>query len=348
MLRVFKRDRITSTHQHATTAVVLLGALSCGATQASPAAVFTKPTTARPDSAQTAVVAPAAGRLESPRQQHPADYRIGPNDVLEIGVFQAPELNASVRVSDAGEISVALLGQIRASGLTAEQLESQIEDLFRAGYIRDPEVTVQVTELHSRPVSVLGAVNKPGVFQLRGKHTLLEILSLAGGLSEDAGTTATIVRQGADSLVSTNTTTIQVPLGDPTGPTRALADVAIYPGDIVNVQTAGIVYVVGAVNKPGSFVMRGNHALTVLRAIAVAEGVTPTAAKGDAVILRTNEAGERIGVAVDLDAIFARQREDLALQPSDVLFVPVSGGKAVARAAIEALARIVTFRGVIP
>jgi polysaccharide export outer membrane protein len=333
----------------AKTAFVLLSvALAAGAVHGAPASGSAANSHSASKSEQATGVSPRAGTLDEPRPVDAAEYRIGPNDLLAISVVQAPELNAAVRVSDAGEISLPLLGPLRATGLRVDQLEAQIERLLGAKYIRTPDVTVQVAELHSQPVSVLGAVSKPGVFQIRGRYTLLEILSLAGGLTEDAGNTALIVRKGAHFGAAANTATFQVPLGDPTDSQNAPVDVAIYPGDVVKVQTAGIVYVVGAVNKPGSFALRGNHALTVLRAIAVAEGFTPTAAKRDAVILRTNEAGERLDLTVDLNAILARKKDDVALQPADVLFVPVSGGKVVARAAIDVLARIVTFRGVIP
>jgi len=347
LLRTFTLRQSPPTCLFAKTAFVLLSiALAAGAVHGAPAGGSAANGHSASKSEQASGVSPRAGTLDEPRPVDAAEYRIGPNDLLAISVVQAPELDAAVRVSDAGEISLPLLGPLRATGLRVDQLEAQIERLLGAKYIRMPDVTVQVAELHSQPVSVLGAVSKPGVFQIRGRYTLLEILSLAGGLTEDAGNTALIVRKGAHPGAAA--TTFQVPLGDPTDFRNAPVDVAIYPGDVVNVQTAGIVYVVGAVNKPGSFAIRGNHALTVLRAIAVAEGFTPTAAKRDAVILRTNAAGERLDLTVDLSAILARKTDDVALQSADVLFVPVSGGKAVARAAIDALARIVTFRGVIP
>src|SRR5256884_1866877 len=122
------------------------------------------------------------------------DYRIGFDDVLDISVFEAQELNREVRVSSAGEISLPLLESVHAAGLTPRELELVLEELLRRTYMKDPHVSVFVREMQSHPVSVLGAVRKPGVFQVRGSKTLLEILSLAEGLADDAGETAIIMR----------------------------------------------------------------------------------------------------------------------------------------------------------
>src|SRR5437660_10299793 len=124
----------------------------------------------------------------------PQDYRIGFDDVLDISVFEAQELNREVRVSSAGDISLPLLESVYAAGLTPRELELVLEELLRRTYMKDPRVSVFVREMQSHPVSVLGAVRKPGVFQVRGSKTLLEILSLAEGVADDAGETVIIMR----------------------------------------------------------------------------------------------------------------------------------------------------------
>src|SRR6184192_2074322 len=124
----------------------------------------------------------------------PQDYRIGFDDVLDISVFEAQELNREVRVSSAGDISLPLLESVYAAGLTPRELELVLEELLRRTFMKDPHVSVFVREMQSHPVSVLGAVRKPGVFQVRGSKTLLEILSLAEGLADDAGETVIILR----------------------------------------------------------------------------------------------------------------------------------------------------------
>lgn len=300
-----------------------------------------------------------------PARSHDADYRLGPNDVLSVSVLQAPELDTSTRVSQEGEISLPLLGAVRAAGLTTPQLELAIESRLREKYIREPDVNVQLTDLQSQPVSVMGAVNEPGVFQMRGSQTLLEVLSLAGGLAPDAGDTVIVVRNDPTRATSEFATDAAAgrlasgaaPAADDATPAvlevklTALLDapdervnVAIDPGDVVTVRSAPIVYIVGAVKKPGSFAMRGNERMTVLQAVALGEGMTPTADKDGAVVLRTAEHGERVEIAVDLDAILEGQQPDVLLQAQDVLFVPNSGKRIAARAAVDTLLRVLSFR----
>ena len=122
------------------------------------------------------------------------EYRIGPEDVLRVTVFEAPALNRSLRVSARGEISMPLLGTVKAAGLTPRELELVLQELFRRTYMKDPHVGIFVSEMRSHPVSVFGAVERPGVFQLRRTRTLLEVLSMAGGLADDARDTVIVMR----------------------------------------------------------------------------------------------------------------------------------------------------------
>ena len=133
--------------------------------------------------------------LVAPEEISPAqDYRVGADDLLEISVFEAPDLNRTVRVSARGEISLPLFGTLQAAGLTVRELEAVLEELLRRTYMKDPHVAVFLKEMQSHPVSVLGAVNKPGVFQIRGAKTLVEVLSMTDGLAEDAGNTVIVIR----------------------------------------------------------------------------------------------------------------------------------------------------------
>src|SRR5882762_3702119 len=126
---------------------------------------------------------------------NPQEYLIGSEDVLDINVFEAPEMNREVRVSASGEISLPLLGAVRAAGLTPRELETSLEEFLHQKYMKDPHVSVFVRDMQSHPVSVVGAVRKPGIFQIRGNKTLLEILSLAEGLADDAGEDVIILRR---------------------------------------------------------------------------------------------------------------------------------------------------------
>lgn len=309
----------------------------------------------------------------------PQEYRIGPEDLLDITVFDAPELNRSLRVSASGEISLPLLGAVKAAGLSPRELEFVLQELLRRTYMNDPHVGVYVREMESHPVSVFGAVEKPGIFQIRGTKTLLEVLSMAEGLADDAGDTV-IVMRGA-SLRSTPVqkndnqevsagsslpvsegdpaTGVSLPAKDPTGEDAVeinLKDllesgdprynVSVYSGDIVKVTRAGIVYVVGEVKKPGGFVLKSNENISVLQAIALGEGLTRTAAKKHTRIIRTDEqTGERTEIAIDLGKILAGKARDPMLRPKDIVFVPNSTARSALYRAGEAA--IATVSGVI-
>jgi len=282
------------------------------------------------------------------------DYRIGPQDLLEISVFEAPELNRTVRVSASGEISLPLLGAVQAAGVTPKALEFVLQELLRRSYMKDPHVSVFMKEMQSHPVSVFGAVKKPGVFQIDGPKSLVEILSMAEGLAEDAGDTVIVMRgaglpgapqsalddppsqskppspaAGASTATEkTDGNTVETNLksllesGDPR------YNVMVYPGDVVKVARAGVVYVEGEVKKPGGFMLKTNENISVLQAVALAEGLTRTAASGRARIMRTDEAtGTRTEIPINLDKILAGGLADPILRPKDIVFVPNSTGK---------------------
>jgi polysaccharide biosynthesis/export protein len=303
-------------------------------------------------------------------------YRIGPDDVLDINVFAAPELNRIVRVSSSGDISLPLLGSVRAAGLTPVGLESHLQDLLRRSYMNDPHVSVFVRDLQSHPVSVMGAVKTPGVFQVRGPKTLLEVLSLAGGLSDDAGDTAIIMR-GATAVPQSDRKRLTVP-GDIPSPSPTATSVssanasldpdahsretgiqvnlkdlldsadphynpAVYPGDIVKVTRAGVVYVVGEVKKPGGFTLKSSEKLSVLQAIALSEGLTRTAAKSNARVIRTDPVtGERKEFGIDLNKIMKGKDQDIVLESKDIVFVPNSAARTTFSRGAEAAAQTLT------
>lgn len=297
-----------------------------------------------------------------------SDYQIGPEDLLEISVLEAPELNRTVRVSADGEISVALLGTVRAAGLTSRELEVVLETLLRRSYMKAPHVSVFVQEMRSHPVSVFGAVEKPGVFQIRGPKTLIEVLSMAQGLAADAGDTVIVMRHagdpaalaagaspGAKSAAATDppppvapaepgqrrvaagdasdTRSIEINLKDLLDSSSPRYNVLVYPGDDVKVTRAGIVYVVGEVRKPGGFLLKTNENISVLQALALAEGLTPDAAgKHARIVMTSGMNGSRKEIALDLDRILAGKAPDPSLHPRDILFVPSSSRKATVHA----------------
>ena len=316
------------------------------------------------------------------REHQTGDYRIGPQDLLDINIFEAPELNRTVRVSENGEVSLPLLGGIHVVRLTARELENTLATRLRE-FLKDPHVSVMVTAIESHPVSVIGEVNKPGVFQVRGSKTLLEMLSMAQGLAPDAGDEVLVMRNagynrsqegsgqatqaGSGEAGRKDTNGIKSGTGrddngtlknnatesiagthdagtDRTQQSDTLAinlrhllnsrgpglNVPIYAGDIVKVTRAGIVYVVGAVRKPGGFTVKGNEQMSLLKAIALAEGLSSTSSKGHTRIIRTDEgSGKRSEIPVELGKILDGKAPDMNLQAADIVFVPNSTGKTV-------------------
>jgi polysaccharide export outer membrane protein len=312
---------------------------------------------------ETTSAAPVAG---------PQDYRVGFDDVLDISVFEAQELNREVRVSSAGEISLPLLESVHAAGLTPRELELVLEELLRRTYMKDPHVSVFVREMQSHPVSVLGAVRRPGVFQVRGSKTLLEILSLAEGLTDDAGETAIVMRgaglqnnvssdAGRAAFVKENTRAENTTGPDPAKgglPTENIAQVnlkdlldssdahqnpLVNPGDIVKVLRAGIVYVVGEVQRPGGFVMKSNEKISVVQAIALSGGLTRTASAPGARIIRTDvQNGKREETPINLAKILSGKAPDPLLEARDIVFVPNSAAKTTFSRGMEAAAQTLT------
>jgi polysaccharide biosynthesis/export protein len=296
----------------------------------------------------------------APASVVPSDYSAGPDDLLAITVLEAPDLSSTTRVSATGEISLPLVGVFRVGGLAPRSIELLIEEQLRKTYMRDPHVSVQVTEVQSHPVSVMGAVNKPGTFQIRGGRSLLEVLSLAQGLAPDAGDRAIVTRKGSTagpallpraasdtagaSPLPAAPDFVEVSLKELLQAKDPRQNIPIYPGDIVKVMSAGMVYIVGEVNKPGAFPMTEHEKLTVLHVLALGQGLTPTAAGKDAMIIRTLGTGSREQLPVNLSAILKGKSPDLTLQERDIVFIPSSTGKSVAHGTVDALVRMVTLR----
>jgi polysaccharide biosynthesis/export protein len=261
------------------------------------------------------------------------DYTIGPGDVLTIAVADAPEFGGKVRVTDSGTIE--LLGverPVMAVDKSTAQLAVAISEALRdAKQLRDPHVSVFVDEYHGRTVTVLGAVNKPAVYSIEKKTTVLEAISDAGGALPNSGKTVTIVR-GKASAEATETAVGSVQIIDLTLLTNGetpTADVVVRNGDVLSVSAAQLVYVVGAVTKPGGFVMSNpTEGVSASQAIALAEGFTPLASTHHALIVRqSTSASARTEIPVDIGKMMGGEETDVVLAPNDILYVPVSGMK---------------------
>jgi polysaccharide export outer membrane protein len=279
------------------------------------------------------------------------EYLIGSGDLLGVEVFDVPELSRDVRVNETGYISLPLMpSKVRAAGLTPYQLQDKLAELLQTnGLVSTPEVTVTIKEQHSQPITVIGSVKSPMVIQPLRKTTLLQALSQAGGIADDAGSTVIVTRPVPDiseSASPPDTTTPTAPqtftinLSDVLESGDPRFNISLTGGDVVSVPRAGIIYVVGAVQKPGGFLLQNDlDRMTMLKMLSLAGGTTNTAKMKNAVILRKNsDTGQRDQVPVDLSKVMHLKTPDVQLQANDILFVPDSNGlRALHRAGDVAL-----------
>lgn len=289
------------------------------------------------------------------------DCIISADDVLMISVYEAPDVTGEYRVSPTGEIQVPLLNApIMAAGQTPEQLSELIVGKYRAAEIYShPRITVAIKESRVHAIAIAGAVKKPQIYPVFGKITLLDLLSQAEGLADDSGSLAIVTRgdlamqylQSSGDCDAANKpafcqSNFSVDLSRLTEAGDPKLNVDLYPGDRVTVQRAGIVYVVGAVNKPGGFPLKtGQERMTVIQALALAEDIKPTAAQKRAMIIRKNlaKADGREEIAVNLTKVLEGHEPDSQLQANDILFVPDSAGKRALRRGAEAAITAATW-----
>jgi len=273
-------------------------------------------------------------------------YLLGPDDQLEISGPELSELaNKPVRVDGDGDIQVPLGGRVHVSGLTAQQTEKELNKVL-SKYIRDPQIVVSIAEVRSQPVSILGAVNAPGVHQVQGHKTLLEMLALAGGIRPDAGYSVRITRQvewGCLPLPKTELdasgrfTVAELNLKKIMEAKNPEENIQIFPHDVISVPKAEMVYVIGEVKRSGGFVLGEHQSISVLQVLSLAEGLNTTADARHARILRLNrDADKREEMAVDVKDVLNGKKADVALRGDDILFIPGSTGKKAALRGIEA------------
>jgi polysaccharide export outer membrane protein len=250
--------------------------------------------------------------------------KIGPNDLLSVSVYGAPELTKTVRVSAEGFVRLPMLRQkIEAKGLMPSDLEERIAAALDAEKILvEPVVTVTIAEYRSRPISVAGAVKVPLTFQALGQTTLLEALTRAQGLSADAGTEILVTRP---PYIPGGLPRIErIPLKGLIDAADPALNVTLDGGEEVRVPQIGRIFVVGNVKHPGAFKIEDGFGLTLLKVLAMAEGLMPYAAK-QAFIYRHGDAASPASqqeVAIDLRKILDRKQPDVALSANDILYIP--------------------------
>lgn len=263
-----------------------------------------------------------------------ADLGIHDGDLLEISVAGAPEYHYEVRVSPNGDISLPMVGKLTVAGMSPSQAETALNRrLEEKGIFNDPQSSVFVKEYSTEGISVLGEVQKPGIYPLMGRRTLFDAISAASGTTDKAGRLVTITHR--DQPDKPETVTLSY---DENG--RAMSNVEVQSGDTVVVTKAGMVYVVGDVRDPTGIVLESSN-LTVLQALALAHGTNPTAKLGAAKLIRKTPEGTK-EISVPLDKILSTQSPDLPLVANDILFVPNSAAKSATRRGLEAMVQAVT------
>jgi len=249
------------------------------------------------------------------------EYKIGAKDLLDISVFGLNDLNRTVRVSEDGTITLPLLGEVKVEGLTKTGLEKKLSELLEEKYLHNPQVTVFIREYQSTRVSVLGAVNNPGLYDLLGRETLMQIISQAGGLTTDAGNEIVIMRQLSDGTSNS----LRISIDDLFLRGDATLNIPLQPNDIVNVpiDKTVFVYVMGQVNRSGALAVKRSNIPTLLQAIAQAGGFSERASKGRVIIKRKDEkTGREIQIKVNVKSIIKRRKKDIQLLENDVVYVP--------------------------
>lgn len=257
---------------------------------------------------------------------------IGPGDVLDVEVFDTPELStATARVSQTGQVSLPVLGTVEIAGLSADQAARQIESDLRAhGILLDPHVTVSVVEYATQGATLLGEVKMPGVYPTFGNRRLLDMIALAGGLAPSAGKDVTIAHR-SDPQHPENIALVQnaQALGSQQNP-------VIFPGDTIVVGKAGIIYVLGSVTKPGGFLIDNNEHISLMQALTLAGGWSQTAALSKARLIRKVPEGHK-ELMLDLKHVLNGQQADVSVENGDILYIPTSLGKTLAYRGMEAV-----------
>src|SRR3990167_548139 len=242
------------------------------------------------------------------------DYLIGPGDLLDIKVLEAPDLDTEARVNTKNMISFPLLGTVEVGGLNALEAEERIKEQLTENYMQDPHVVVSIKEFKSQRVAVIGSVKAPGTYELLGKGSLLDAIALAGGLNPDASEIAYVTRKGKQGQQKS----VQINLGELLDEGKTELNIPINMGDVIYIPEAGVVYVDGAVIKPGTISLESD--MTVSQAITAAGGLAKVAEDSDVSLIRSEQGQVKV-TPVDLEQIKEGNSPDIVLEDQDVVVV---------------------------
>jgi polysaccharide export outer membrane protein len=275
----------------------------------------------------------------APAADSDTSIRLGEGDLIEFSVYNVPELATKARIGSNGDVYLPLIDYVHIAGLKPEEAQTIIEKRLEDGeFLKNPHVSIFVTEYQSQGVSVLGEVSKPGVYPALGQQRLFDMISAAGGFSDKAGRSITVTHRSNPDAPE------NVPLARNFSDNPA-SNVTVYPGDTIIVRKADIVYVVGAVGKPSGFLM-DSGTLTVLQAIALAGGTSSTAKLSDARIIRKGPMGMS-ETPVHLKKMLSAKVPDMPMEADDILFVPTSTGKIIAGRTLQAALQAATAVSVV-
>jgi len=303
------------------------------------------------------------------------DYRINPGDVIDIQVDRAPELSGMRRVTASGTIRMAYLGPVTAHGKTVDELAGFISDGLRGRYLKNPRVTVTIEQMNSHTFFIQGAISRPGAYQIEGRPSLLTLITVAGGLKENHGSTAFIIREArrpnGDVPESDEPKALSIlrPGSDAASPPSQFPsqsgdrdqapderegyelikvninglfrgdfdkNMRLDPRTVVNIPQADVFFVGGDVNAPGSFQFK--EGATLRQAITLAQGMKPTAASDRAIIFREDQgAKKRQEIRIDAGKIMIGKQEDVEINANDIVIIPNSRSKSVGGALLSVL-----------
>jgi len=280
--------------------------------------------------AQTMVGMAQQSSAASPNPVPP--LRIGSGDLIEVSMFENPDLSGRYRVDEMGDITIPLIGPVHVADMTADEAAAKIERLYVEGQILLPansHATVFISEYATQGITINGEVKTPGVYPALGVHKLNDLIAAAGGITPFAASHVVITHKDDPG----NPTTIEY---NPTALKPIIPDVQIFPGDSILIPRAGVVYVAGNVARPGVYVLDGRRSLTVEAAMALSGGGGKASAMKRVQLVRTLDDGRKEAITIPVNLIYKGQAPDVALIDGDILYVPTSNGKLVTEQAISA------------
>jgi len=330
--------------------VLLLPIIHLGAQQTPARVQPVQPVPAQPYPA-VSQTAPATAENAAPTAAL-STFLLGPDDLI---ILQGPEMdeivNRPYRIDSDGYISLPLLGRVKAGGMTVGEFETEL-NRAASKYVRDPQLVASVAEFHSQPISVVGAVTQPGAQQLQGKKTLMQVISMVGGFRPDAGNSLSIARElrwgplplpNATTDASGKYSVAEISIPELLKEKDPRFNILIMPNDVITVPVSETVYVVGDVHKAGGFLLGEHKNMTVLQAVALAEGIDGTSdAKHSRIIHHDPDGTEHSEKQIDVKRIMRGEAADVPLSGGDILFVPGSLSRKAGLRTVEAAIQTAT------